>query len=203
MLQNWTLFNESKQEDEINLKIEEVILFFIDSTHNVNPKLHEEAEDFLEKYGGYTEILSVITEEEKEQKMAFLNRILTGILNNEKDLKILNKIYDGVRKTMNGFPKFTQLEEIFLEYQEQDFEINMTFTKPFKSDSEYFTIEVSKFDSVNFDLYRNFISKTDNLIKRIKIYCPTMNVNILQSEYSLNDSTKNYELSITISISKK
>lgn len=183
MIKNWQLFLESKSEVSYET-LSEVILFR-NNSHQI-----EQVGDLMRKIDKFIsvdlnedldDLTPVYTEEHKQFKVR-IEEIVKRIKNDSNLSNTLLSIYSEVENVMKGFPKFYELEDLFLEFIDDGWHLNFE-VKIFHE----MIIEISN-EMADLNItYDDFIAlqiRCNSVLKRIKSLFDTKNCDILDSDYS-------------------
>jgi len=166
MIKNWKNFNESNNSVSYEM-LSEVIMFRNNSLVDNNPKLSKSIDHFVDaELGEDIYDLCPVYVEEHRQFRTKLESLINRIKKDSKLSNTLISLYKEVESEMMGFPKFYELEDLFLDFIDEGWIVNFTI-KPKVS----FEIEVTNDTSdinISYDDYINFQIKSNSILKRLQ-----------------------------------
>ena len=166
MIKNWKNFNESNNSVSYEM-LSEVIMFRNNSLVDNNPKLSKSIDHFVDaELGEDIHDLCPVYVEEHRQFRTKLESLINRIKQDSNLSNTLISLYKEVESEMLGFPKFYELEDLFLDFIDEGWIVNFTI-KPKVS----FEIEVTNDTSdinISYDDYINFQIKSNGILKRLE-----------------------------------
>lgn len=173
MIKNWKKFNESNNSVSYEM-LSEIIMFRNNSYLKDNEDLNRRIDLFIDvKLGGDIDDLCPVYIEEHKQFIAKLEELLDKIKQDSDLSNTLISLYKEVEIEMKGFPKFYELEDLFLDFIDSGWIINFTI-KPRISFEIQISNEMSELN-ISYDDYINLQIKSNNIVKRLEshlnVYC--------------------------------
>lgn len=166
MIKNWKKFNESNNSVSYEM-LSEVIMFRNNSHIDDIPDLNKKIDHFVnDELGEDVDDLCPVYIDEHKQFRTKLEDLINRIKKDSKLSNTLISLYKEVESEMMGFPKFYELEDLFLEFIDEGWIVNFTI-KPKMS----FEIEVTNDMSdinISYDDYINFQIKSNSILKRLE-----------------------------------
>jgi hypothetical protein len=166
MIKNWEKFNESNNSVSYET-LSEVIMFRNNSYMSDNVDLNRRIDHFIDvELGDDIDDLCPVYIEERRQFISRLEGLLDRIKKDSNLSNTLISLYKDVEKKMEGFPKFYELEDLFLDFIDNGWVINFT-VKPKVSFEIQISNEMSEL-SISYDDYVNLQIKSNNIVKRLE-----------------------------------
>jgi len=166
MIKNWKNFNESNNSVSYEM-LSEVIMFRNNSLVDNNPKLSKSIDHFVDaELGEDIYDLCPVYVEEHRQFRTKLESLINRIKQDSNLSNTLISLYKEVESEMLGFPKFYELEDLFLDFIDEGWIVNFTI-KPKVS----FEIEVTNDTSdinISYDDYIDLQIKSNSILKRLE-----------------------------------
>jgi len=170
MIKNWKKFNESS--DLISYEtLSEIIMFRNNSLLSSHQNLHRSIDIFIEKdLDEDCDDLTPLTTQEWRNFREKIERLVAIIKNNPELSNTLISLYKEVEEQMKGFPKFYELEDLFLDIMDDGWQINFLVKV-----NDSLEIEVSNEMSeliINYDDFVNLQIECNGKLKRMKSLFP-------------------------------
>jgi hypothetical protein len=167
MIKNWEKFNESNNSVSYET-LSEVIMFRNNSYMSENAELHKRIDHFVdgELDEDIEDGLVPISLEEHRQFKLKIDELIRKINKDSKLSNTLLSLYSEVESKMKGFPKFYELEDLFLDLIDDGWNIGFMI-KPNIS----FEIEIHNDNSelnISYDDYIDLQIKSNNIVKRLE-----------------------------------
>ena len=181
MIKNWKKFNESS--DLISYEtLSEIIMFRNNSLLSSHQNLHRSIDIFIEKdLDEDCDELTPLTTQEWRNFREKIERLVAIIKNNPELSNTLISLYKEVEEQMKGFPKFYELEDLFLDIMDDGWQINFLVKV-----NDSLEIEVSNEMSeltINYDDFINLQMECNSKLKRMKSLFPN-DCEIVYLDYS-------------------
>ena len=198
MIINWVKFNESNNSVNYEM-LSEVICFRNYSLLDDNEELIREIEYFISlDLNLDIDSLTPITSEEHRVYNLKMQELFNIIKNNTKLSSKLKSIYSKVESKMSGFPKFYEIEDVFLEL----IDIGWIILFDFRRGS--ITVEISNYQSdinITPDDYNDVKNMSKNIAKKIESLF-NINCTIVDDDNYYSDDQRNigiivFELNLT------
>jgi len=190
MIKNWKKFNESNNSVSYET-LSEVIMFRNNSYMSENAELHKRIDHFVD--GDLDEDIDGLVPISLEEHRQFKLKIDELIRKINKDSKLSNtllSLYSEVESKMKGFPKFYELEDLFLDLIDDGWNISFMI-KPNIS----FEIEIGNDNSelnISYDDYIDLQIKSNSILKRLESHF-NVDCDITDTNYE-KQGTKNVGL---------
>ena len=170
MIKNWKKFNESS--DLISYEtLSEIIMFRNNSLLSSHQNLHRSIDIFIEKdLDEDCDELTPLTTQQWRNFREKIERLVAIIKNNPELSNTLISLYKEVEEQMKGFPKFYELEDLFLDIMDDGWQINFLVKV-----NDSLEIEVSNEMSeliINYDDFINLQIECNSKLKRMKSLFP-------------------------------
>jgi hypothetical protein len=166
MIKNWKKFNESNNSVSYET-LSEVIMFRNNSYLNVNKELHKRIDHFVnDDLGESMNDLIPITPEEHRKFRLKIDELIKKVNKDSKLSNTLLSLYSEVESKMKGFPKFYELEDLFLDLIDNGWNISFVIIPDIS-----FEIQISNEMSelyITCDDYINLKNNSNNIIKRLE-----------------------------------
>jgi hypothetical protein len=166
MIKNWKKFNESNNSVSYET-LSEIIMFRNNSYMYENGELNTRIDHFInDELDESIDDLLPISPEEHRQFRLKIDELVRKV---NKDSKLSNKLlslYSEVESKMKGFPKFYELEDLFLDLTDNGWNISFVI-KPNIS----FEIQIGNDNSelnISYDDYIDLQIKSNNIVKRLE-----------------------------------
>jgi len=166
MIKNWKNFNESNSSVSYEM-LSEVIMFRNNSLVDNNPKLSKSIDHFVDaELGEDIYDLCPVYVEEHRQFRTKLESLINRIKQDSNLSNTLISLYKEVESEMLGFPKFYELEDLFLDFIDEGWIVNFTI-KPKVSFEIKLTNDTSDID-ISYDDYIDLQIKSNSILKRLE-----------------------------------
>jgi len=165
MIKNWKNFNESNSLVSYEM-LSEVIMFRNNSHIGDFPKLTKRIDHFVNELGEDVDDLCPVYIEEHRQFRTKLEDLINRIKQDTKLSNTLISLYKEVESEMIGFPKFYELEDLFLEFIDDGWVVSFVINPKVS-----FEIEVNNSMSdinISYDDYVNLQIKSNGILKRLE-----------------------------------
>lgn len=165
MIKSWHKYNESSQEltEDMILNLiyfRNCSVFSDKSVESINKDIDSLIDIYLETELEFeSEEMSFINKEEYKIVMGYIHQIYQLASKDPKLKTMLMSLYERVKKSM-GKILFTDYEDLFLEYMDDDYELSFVF-KP----SDCMKIELKKLTHV--EEHINCLQRANSTIKRL------------------------------------
>ena len=166
MIKNWKKFNESNNSVSYET-LSEIIMFRNNSYMCENRELNTRIDHFInDELDENIDDLVPISPEDHRQFRLKIDELVRKV---NKDSKLSNKLlslYSEVESKMKGFPKFYELEDLFLDLTDNGWNISFVI-KPNIS----FEIQIGNDNSelnISYDDYIDLQIKSNNIVKRLE-----------------------------------
>jgi len=180
MIKNWKIFLESKSDISYET-LSEVIMFRNFSKMTGNEEIHRKIENFIntDMDEDINDLVPISTEDHRQFRKK-IEELVNVIKSNPDFSNTLLQLYSEVEDKMGGFPKFYELEDIFIDFIDGGWGIDFVLDV-----GKYMEIEVSNeiVDlNITYDDYINLISESNSILRRIKSHF-NLDCSILKSSY--------------------
>lgn len=181
MIKNWKKFNESS--DLISYEtLSEIIMFRNNSLLSSHQNLHRSIDSFIEKdLDEDCDELTPLTTQEWRNFREKIERLVAIIKNNPELSNTLISLYKEVEEQMKGFPKFYELEDLFLDIMDDGWQINF-LVKVNDSLEVEISNEMSEL-TIDYDDFVNLQIECNSKLKRMKSLFPN-DCEIVYLDYS-------------------
>ena len=181
MIKNWKKFNESS--DLISYEtLSEIIMFRNNSHYLKHEKLHRDIDSFIEKdLDEDCDELTPVTTQECRNFREKIESLVPTIKNNPELSNTLISLYKEVEEEMKGFPKFYELEDLFLDITDDGWQISFLVEV-----NDFLEVEISNEMSeliINYDDFVNLQIECNSKLKRLKSLFPN-DCGIVHLDYS-------------------
>jgi len=126
MIKSFKLFLESNQTVTYEM-LSEIIQFRNNSLLSDYKFIHGEVDNLIIELGGDTDELCPVTTDEYKDFSINVQNLISVVNSNPEFIEKVQKIYQEVESIMEGFPKFYELEDYFLELLDKNFNLQLTF----------------------------------------------------------------------------
>ena len=166
MIKNWKKFNESNNSVSYET-LSEIIMFRNNSYMYENVELNTRIDHFInDELDENIDDLLPISPEEHRQFRLKIDELVRKVNKDSKLSNTLLSLYSEVESKMKGFPKFYELEDLFLDLTDNGWNISFVI-KPNIS----FEIQIGNDNSelnISYDDYIDLQIKSNNIVKRLE-----------------------------------
>ena len=166
MIKNWKKFNESNNSVSYDT-LSEIIMFRNNSYMYENGELNTRIDHFInDELDENIDDLVPISPEEHRQFRLKIDELVRKVNKDSKLSNTLLSLYSEVESKMKGFPKFYELEDLFLDLTDNGWNISFVI-KPNIS----FEIQIGNDNSelnISYDDYIDLQIKSNNIVKRLE-----------------------------------
>jgi hypothetical protein len=163
MIKSFKLFLESKQSITYEM-LSEIIQFRNNSLLNSYRTIHNKVDNLIELLGEDLDSLCTVTSSDYKKFLVDVENLVTVVNSDPQFVEQVQEIYTEVESILDGFPKFYELEDYFLELLDDGFNIQFTFTR------SSFEILVSNGMSdvkLDYESYGELLKTCDGIQKRL------------------------------------
>lgn len=166
MIKNWKKFNESNNSVSYET-LSEIIMFRNNSYMYENGELNTRIDHFInDELDENIDDLVPVSPEEHRQFRLKIDELVRKVNKDSKLSNTLLSLYLEVESKMKGFPKFYELEDLFLDLTDNGWNISFLI-KPNIS----FEIQIGNDNSelnISYDDYIDLQIKSNNIVKRLE-----------------------------------
>ena len=166
MIKNWKKFNESNNSVSYET-LSEIIMFRNNSYMYENGELNIRIDHFInDELDENIDDLVPISPEDHRQFRLKIDELVRKVNKDSKLSNTLLSLYSEVESKMKGFPKFYELEDLFLDLTDNGWNISFVI-KPNIS----FEIQIGNDNSelnISYDDYIDLQIKSNNIVKRLE-----------------------------------
>ena len=166
MIKNWKKFNESNNSVSYET-LSEIIMFRNNSYMYENGELNTRIDHFInDELDENIDDLVPISPEDHRQFRLKIDELVRKVNKDSKLSNTLLSLYSEVESKMKGFPKFYELEDLFLDLTDNGWNISFVI-KPNIS----FEIQIGNDNSelnISYDDYIDLQIKSNNIVKRLE-----------------------------------
>ena len=166
MIKNWKKFNESNNSVSYET-LSEIIMFRNNSYMYENGELNTRIDHFInDELDENIDDLVPISPEDHRQFRLKIDELVRKVNKDSKLSNTLLSLYSEVESKMKGFPKFYELEDLFLDLTDNGWNISFVIKTNIS-----FEIQIGNDNSelnISYDDYIDLQIKSNNIVKRLE-----------------------------------